>query len=322
MDPLSRLLGRHESLDERVIGTYLHPHRVFPPIDYDVPYMMTKVIAKAQVDEHEVLVTRYGCLFVRPPKNFPEAWPTDPNKSKKHFERRIAFEEEAAFAFNRLICELALMGIVSGPATPVHISVGKLVDGHALISSGGGGREFYPERTVQPSFELLRGTWPAGHAMHVQEGVLDTACLLERANKLSDLSPTLPTLVAGAYSLSSQRQLGEALIDAWVVSEQILDYLWREHVSKVGDTARKDRLSDPRTYSAAVRTEILHTTDEIDQDLYSALNLARKHRNDMAHRARVTSQAANDVLHAMKLMLEHLLQTEVESPIAGSSISW
>jgi len=324
MSELVKFLGPFDSLDERVIGTYLYPYRLFMPIDYEDSYASTEVIGRVPAGAHEVMVTRNGGLFVQPPNDLPDVSRLTGEERFKSFSRKAAFEDKATMAFNLLICELALLGFVSEPASTVHISVGKLVDDHALITSGSGGREMYLERTMQPSMELLRGEWPAPamRVAHIPEGTFERLRLLERANKLAEVAELLPTLVSGAYSMSSRRQLGEALLDSWGACEQILDYLWREYVSSLSNDRRRERLQDTRTYTAAVRTETLFTAGIINSTVYDALNTARKQRNDMAHRAKITLQGAQDGTYAMKLMIELLCKTNIEPPLISTSINW
>lgn len=312
MSEWNKFLGRFDSLDERVIGTYLYPPRSFMPIDFEDPYGSTEVIGRVPASAHEVLVTRNGGLFVKPPVDLPN-------------NRKVATENEATFSFNLLICELALLGFVSEPASTVHISVGKLVDDHALITSSGGGREMYLERTTQPASELLKGQWPGTVLISqdlIPEGTFERLRLLERAKKLAEVAELLPTLVAGAYWMCSRRQLGEALLDSWGACEQVLDYLWRKYVSSLSDDRRRERLKDTRTYTAAVRTETLFSVGLIDSTVYDALNAARKQRNDIAHRAKITLQGAQDGAEAMKLMIELLCKTNIEPVLICRSITW
>lgn len=321
-----KFLGPFDSLNERVIGTYLYPNRLFMPIDFTDSYASTEVIGCVAAGAHEVMVTRNGGLFVQPPHNLPDSSIIAEDDEERHrtYLRKVATEDEAASSFNLVICELALLGFVSEPASAVHISVGKLVDDHALITSGTGGREMYFERTIQPSIELIRGRWPAT-AMGItliSEGTFERVRLLERANKLAEAAELLPTLVAGCYWMFSRRQLGEALLDSWGASEQILDYLWRDYLSSLSDDRRRERLRDTRTYTAAVRTETLFTAGLIDSTVYDALNTARKQRNDMAHRAKITLQGAQDGTDAMKLMIELLCKTNIEPPQTSTSINW
>jgi hypothetical protein len=321
-----KFLGPFDSLDERVVGTYLYPYRLFMPVDYEDPYASTEVMGRVPAGAQEVMVTRNGGLFVQPPDDLPlSSHITEDNEEwHKTFLRKVAIEDEATSSFNLVICELALLGFVSEPASTVHLSVGKLVDDHALITSSTGGREMYPERTIQRSHELLSGQRPASSlgSGRVPEGTFEKARLLERANKLAEVAELLPTLVAGAYSMFSRRQLGEALLDSWGACEQLLDYLWREYVSSLSNDRRRERLRDTRTYTAVVRTETLFTAGLIDLTVYDALNTARKQRNDMAHRAKITLQGAEDGTHAMKLMIELLCKTNIEPPLTSTSINW
>lgn len=321
---LDRFSKPLESLDERVIGTHLRPHRLFPPLDFDDPFSATEVIGKAQANGRVVLATRNGGLFMRTPTDLPNVLTTPPEDLAENFGResqaKVAFEEEAVACFNLVICELALLGVVSEPATPAHVSVGKMVDDHAAIVSAVGGRELYPDRTVQPFMELARGNL-VGFGQFIESDILMRALLLERATALADMSKYLPTLVAGAYSLFSQRQIGEALADAWFASEQMLDYMWRQYVSSVPGQ-RRSRLEDTRTYTAAVRTEVLHTAGRLDSATYEALNSARQKRNAFAHRARVDLSAAQVCLDTMKAMIELLCATSVEPPLANTGLNW
>jgi hypothetical protein len=63
MSEWNKFLGRFDSLDERVIGTYLYPRRLFILIDFEDPFG-SKVIGRVPASAHEVLVTRNGGLLV------------------------------------------------------------------------------------------------------------------------------------------------------------------------------------------------------------------------------------------------------------------
>jgi hypothetical protein len=163
MSELIKLLEPFGSLYERVIDTYLYPYRLFMPVDFADRYASIEVIGRVPAGDQEVMVTRNGGLFVQPPIDLPDSSPHIEyfEEQGRIFSRKVAFEAKAAISFNPLICELALLGFVSEPASTVHISLGKLVDDHALIGSGSGGREMYLERTIDRSEELLSGRWPA-----------------------------------------------------------------------------------------------------------------------------------------------------------------
>ncbi len=307
---------------DRVIGTYLWPLRLFGDPDPEDRYSATEVIRNIPIGSHDVLVTRNSGLFVRPPDTFSDPYREGEAEYGSDLKAKMSFEEEVASSFNRLICELALMGIVSEPASPVHISYGQLIDGHALVTVASGGREIYEERSLFPSLALLRGTgewllWP----MH-PETVLDEAANQACTMRLVDISSSLPAFVAGAYYAFSRYQPSEALMSGWIVTEQILDHLWEEYISTIPGRPRRDRLEDKRTYTAAVRAEVLLTAGEIQGQMYELIQTARKHRNDLAHRAKISLSNARDSLTAMKAVIEFVCQREVAPPAVATGVNW
>jgi hypothetical protein len=234
--------------------------------------------------------------------------------------KKRVFEEDVASDFNLLVCELALTGIVSEPASPVHMAGGRLVEGHALIVSGGGGRETYEERTLHPLYKLYSQEWVFDEP--ADEEKLRQACSFERAKVLSGISPELPTLVAAAYSSFSRRQLSAALNDSWVVVEQVIDDVWNQYTSGLPEAGRRGRLTDTRTYTAAVRTELLYTAGEINSDTYEALNRARKYRNDFIHGAKIDLSTTQHCMTTMRLILERACGTPVEAPLTSIGVIW
>lgn len=350
---------------ERLIGVYLYPYRFFGNPDWNDPHSATEVVATMQVDVHEILITRNGGLFLRTPRRFKDTFRDDWNEIADYVPAsdradKFAFEEEAAAAFNRLVCELALLGIITEPATPAHISKADLIDNHALVTAASGS-----ERTEEPMLQLIRGAYliwsdraylqgrpstPRERRTDLQrieflqaeqqmKGVYEVrgtwrsqpqhdmqtlvvACQQERTAVLAEISRLLPTMVAGAYFLASRGQLSEALIDAWVAVEQMIDYLWDGYLRIHSDSDRKSRLKDTRTYTTAVRTEVLQTAGIIDDALYNQLNKARKHRNDLAHRAKVSLPALEDCLQALKTMLELVCERPVKPAAVTTTINW
>ena len=260
-------------------------------------------------------------LFVRPPADlsnpYSESADTPPADD---LQAKIAFEEEASRLFNRVICEFCLGGIVSQPTSPVHVSYARLIDGHVLITGGGGGREYYEDRSSGPALDLIQARWLSW--AHRPETFVHDAMPLRRAARLADISETLPEFVAGAYSLFSQRQINEALIDAWVVCEQLVDYLWQQYRGSLPDSSRRKRLGDSRTYSVAVRLELLKTVGVLPDALYEALNLARDHRNELVHRATADLKRTTSTIQAMTLALAHVLGEGVAHADVSTGVNW
>ena len=305
---------------ERVIGTYLYPYRIFDRVDWSDPYSATAIVARINLESDEILVTCTGGLFIQPPAHLSDLLTNAITEPGKDLQAKLAFEEKTADVFNRIICELALNGIVSEPTTPVHISRGEMIDEHILITSASGGREMYLERTLTPSLQLHLGTWRTNQLCSFE--VVNAAIGQECTSRLNQISSSLPTLVAGAYFMFSRRQLSEALVDGWIVIEQIIVGLWTNYTSSIIAKSRRERLLDSRTYSVGVRIETLYTIDVISEPLYTALNAARKHRNELAHRAKINLAMATEVLDAMKQTIEFFCKASIAMPLANVGVNW
>ncbi len=307
---------------ERVIGTYLYPPSLFGAGFPRDGYQCTEVLRRIRIDACDVLVTRMGGLFIQPPEELSDLYHgcDTPDLAVSDLDDKLAFEETTAQAFNLLICELALLGVVSEPASPVHINYGWLIDNHALVLVASGGRELYLERSIGANTALIGNHW-IGWPLR-PESLLDEAAGLAHARVLAAISATLLSLVPGAYYYYSRRQPAEALMDAWIVAEQILDSMWTEYVHGVKGGKRKKRLRDWRTYSASVRIEVLYTTGVIDGEMYQELHHARGARNQLAHRALIDLTSASQGMGAMKRIIEFVCGTSVAHADVSVSVNW
>jgi hypothetical protein len=256
-------------------------------------------------------------LFVRPPANFEVKSRVT---SGSGIDLKIKYEEKICSIFDMFIAELATRGCVSEPAAPVHISLARVLGEHMLVASAGGGKDIYTERSMRATFDLIRGNWLSPD---VPREDIEASLALRRANVLRAVSPTLPTFVAGAYSTFSRQQLPESLIDSWVVVEQYIDSLWSTYLGAISDGQRKKRLDDTRTYSAAVRLEFLHAEGRIPADFYEVAHSARKYRNELAHRSRISFEAASSGALAMHSALKLLLEDEtISAPESAQFVAW
>lgn len=310
---------------EVVAGQYLYPWRMFGslPDGYE-PIESTNVVREIPVLDQVVLVTGNGGLFVRPPADLVSRAPTSFNNlSAEQAKRVVAFQDELVEVLNLLICELAFEGVVSEPASPIHVSFrGRLVGKRALImGASSGGREVYFDRLMLPVRKISGQDIGEGGCVSLLS-VLDNAAKSQRAKTLHEIAPTLPALVAGAYSLFSRRHRAEALLDGWIVIEQILYRCWKRHVAEAArDSGHRNRLTDTRAYSASVQAEVLRTANKLPAELYDQMNRARKHRNDLAHGAKVSLEAASDCMVAMKSAIEFACGESVESPLCYTGAS-
>jgi hypothetical protein len=294
---------------DTLIGTYLYPNRLFM---LGLPNLkeLPEVIHTEPIDGLDVLVTRNGGLFVHPP---PELLVEE--EAGDGFRAKLNFEERAAGAFNKFICELALEGIPFEPTSPAHIARGRGISNSVLITSTGGS---YTDRTIGPGIALIRGT--VDWSTMTDPLVLVSCTGIARAQNLSGHSPSLPTLIAGAYSNYSRRSLAEAMLDGWIVIEQLVDDLWQQLVVHDTSGKRRQRLTG---YSVAIRIDVLESDGVIATPLAETLQEARGHRNDLAHRALVTLDATRLVMQAMKDFLDVFVpHGAVAAPQLGEWINW
>lgn len=314
MASLDSFFSRAQDDENLVVGTYIYPFRLLAEPVWDHPLSAIELLTTVEVSYQSVMVTKNGGLFLRPPSVLKAT------EGTVGLSQKLDFELQAAEMINQVLCELALHGVVSELATPVHISAGKLIDNHALITSAGGGREAHFERTLGPSLQLLNGLWRMWRL--APSTAVDSIPSLNCSRRLTEIHRHLPTLVCAAYSNYSRRELTEGVLDAWICIEQVVDSLWSKYVVGLDDAARKDRLRDPRTYTAAVRIEILNNLGYIPDGLYFAMHRARKHRNDVAHRADISRDGAVEAADALHKTLEFVCGKGLQPPQFSEGVNW
>ncbi len=283
-------------------GAYLYPLRFFATERSNDPNDYLEVVRVFDVSGVDIAVTRGGGLFARDRGQLNSSTGTD----------------QLVSIINLLLCQFALEGLISHPVTDIDIQAGKLIGHHASIVGGGGS---YAERTWGP-FALLASTpkdlgemgsqrrnpyWPPNFYWTTYDpGILEKVEGCKAALKLQQVGATLPSLLVAALHHSSRHNASETILTGWIVCEQILSYYWDEHVNCVQDPIRRRRLADTRTYTAAVRAELLHTAQKMEKNTYLLFQKARKARNDLAHRAVTSREAPSDSIAAMRRMLNML----------------
>jgi hypothetical protein len=101
----------------------------------------------------------------------------------------------------------------------------------------------------------------------------------------------------------------QALTLAWTGIELCIDKLWRaaveiKNATLPADKSRGHLLSDHRTYSAAVRVELLNFAGRLDDRIYNDLSSVRRARNAFLHeQKRVTPEAAMLALRTIAELL-------------------
>ena len=111
----------------KLFGSYIYPLRFFGEhLLGSTPDAAREVIREIQVGDHLVYVTRGGGLFAE-------------REEGLNYDGMLAFNENLAKTFNRLICEFTLAAIVvSDSVSPEYIEPAELKAGHAAIVSAGG----------------------------------------------------------------------------------------------------------------------------------------------------------------------------------------
>jgi hypothetical protein len=108
------------------------------------------------------------------------------------------------------------------------------------------------------------------------------------------VSNLTPTFLLRGFTELQYHNWSNCLGSLWVSVEQLTDFLWRQRFllddSRNLDGMKERNASlrdDNRTWSVAVRQEILWQTGVIDEPTYRGLYPARKARNDLVHLGRV-----------------------------------
>jgi hypothetical protein len=230
-------------------------------------------------------------------------------------ERTEAAIDSVVTVLNCLLCEFALEGLTSSPITDTDVQDGKLIGQHASITGGWGD---YGDRTWGPYALLVSGVsdmavgyaessnpyWAVNFYWTTYDpNVLQCIDGSNRAERLMEVSNTLPLLVVAAVFHSSRHNLPETVLSSWMVCEALLEHSWKTYISNVGQGSRRQRLRDHRTYSASVQAEVLLSAGLVDDGTYDLVQEARRMRNNIAHNREVTREGASIAMQAMKAML-------------------
>jgi hypothetical protein len=143
---------------------------------------------------------------------------------------------------------------------------------------------------------------------------------LDDALRLEAAAPSAPQLLLGALWSYTTQAAAEAVVDAWIVIEQIVGQYWEEYAGGL-PTKRRNALRDHRAYTVAVRIEVLETTGKLPAALAIALHGARKQRNDLVHSA-AGAETGRKAIEAMALLIEHYLGRAVTLPAPLAPLAW
>ena len=299
-----------------VVGSYLYPLRFFSDQPMREPIEATDVIRKLHLGAFDVSLTRSGGMFVPLPPDLA----IEPGLIKPGlFDRRETFASDLSRSLTLLACELSVQGMPTEPISPTYVVRGNERDDRAVVIWGGGAGPIQVQRQVGAFIELLTWQWQGWPRAEMK--ALDAAAQLRVATPLALVGGSLPALVAAAYHQYAHRELAEACADAWIVAERVLSVMWDAYVATL-PPSRRERLRDDRTYSAAVRLEMLRTTGRIEPEVYEEWSAARVARNHLLHRGELSVDGAKTIMSAMRSAIQLQTGVEVTPPGMSSPVLW
>lgn len=125
---------------------------------------------------------------------------------------------------------------------------------------------------------------------------------LEEGAMIVNAIPNLSTFhLLNGITEFNHRSWSSALTFLWVVVEEITDYLWLQNIiGKVtGENSkkRKETLKDTRTYTMAVKQEILLQIGVLNEKIYNNIFDIRQVRNKLVHEGKMISESKATLLY-------------------------
>lgn len=136
----------------------------------------------------------------------------------------------------------------------------------------------------------------------------------------------LALLHQASYQFENHR-FSSALIEAWTVSEVVLNILWKQYQAEACsepeprtliNKERRDLLNG-RDFTASIKSQALSLSGRISDELLTDLHRARKSRNDFMHKLiDVDSDQAAGAVRTASKMLSKALELPVTVPLGFS----
>ena len=197
-------------------------------------------------------------------------------------------DQQAVEFFNRCLAALLIGGVYSEALTLDGLDFGSIIDWkylrvHTAASSATNRFHNLVRLRHASPYEAISLTGARPVAFDDLSAALSAGRSVLGA--LPELSPEF--LLKGVTGIA-RRDWGAALANLWIVVEQITSNLWVRRVltpakGGAGIGGRSDQLSDPRTWTTAVRHELLHQIGVLPHETLARLSTARKARNGLAH---------------------------------------
>jgi len=309
--PLDRFVKRDSYTP--MYGTHIFPLIYFGKERPNDPNDYLKVFFEAFIDGNRVSITKGGGVFLQ-----------------RGDDTKLKTSDEVVFVLNKVMCELAFVGVVSQPVTGTDVQHSVRIRDHIAIAGGGGS---HAERTWGP-LSLLASEpysmspkniwWTPNFNWFVRPIDISPISGFEITSRLESISSSIPRLIVATNYHMSKGNSAEMLLSSWIVCEQLIDFYWNQYIGKY-QMERKNRLKDTRTYSVAVRLEILETAGVFSLELTELLHDVRRIRNGLAHRAvsnaydmLAASQALRNILTFAGVSSDLI----VRSGVSGGNLNW
>jgi hypothetical protein len=221
--------------------------------------------------------------------------------------------DQAVEYFNRCFAALLLGGVFCDAVSLDGLEFGSLIDWKYIrvgTSSSPASNRFHSLIRHQTASPI--------EAIQLLEPRTVDFSEISRAMKLGlDVFAAVPTL-SGEFLLKgvsgiARRDWGAALVNLWIVVEQITSLLWNREVlqalaEETSIAGQRDQLKDTRTWTTANRHELLFQKTIIDHGTLRDLYVARKGRNELVHRGLhpsevVARSAYSGVLSMLRIAL-------------------
>jgi hypothetical protein len=153
---------------------------------------------------------------------------------------------------------------------------------------------------------------------------------------LSNGDAILVQLIEATYMAACrqrEKRFGEAVVLAWGVCEQLISSAWNKMLEDANSREglidrmpkdRRDKLNG-RDYTASVMVEMLEINGRIDRNLYRLLEIARRARNNWAHKMRVPKEREGSIcIRAVETLLLHVrsIHLSLQSGGRGGVPQW
>ncbi|MFP9118134.1 hypothetical protein ACLI08_10135 [Flavobacterium sp. RNTU_13] len=144
--------------------------------------------------------------------------------------------------------------------------------------------------------------------------------MIENGNSILKKIPNLtPKFLNNGITEIRYRNWDLVLSNLWIISEQLIDYLWHNDFLSNYNNHPKDEINgrkkslkdDSRTWSMAVKQEILFQNKVISEIVLSRLYNSRKARNKLVHEGKdVQRQIAFELFKAVQELLRNITGDE------------